>query len=299
MTFEEYVAARLPALLRYAVMLTGDPHVAEDVVQDTMIRAYFRWRRVQRADHPDRYVKRMVTNAYLMWRRGTWVRRAVPYAEPPDVPVGDTSESSALRQEMWDQLDQASPEAAGRRRAAVLRGPAGHGDRRDSRLRRRYGPVPDLAGPRIAAAGRHAERGGVMIDHELRQMFAEREAIVLPVAPLASRITARAARRDRRVRIQWIVTAVVAVVLLSAAVPMALAGWRGASPVPPGQSARPPISSPTPAAGSLVPAAEVDVSIPVSPGWLPDPLRDPTSARATMNDGLRSVAYEASPKVAG
>jgi RNA polymerase sigma-70 factor (sigma-E family) len=115
-TFEEYVAARLPALLRYAVMLTGDAHVAEDVVQDTMVRAYFTWRRVQRADHPDRYVKRMVTNAYLMWRRGPWVRRAVPYAEPPDVPVGDTSESSALRQEMWDQLTRLPP----RQRAAVV-----------------------------------------------------------------------------------------------------------------------------------------------------------------------------------
>ena len=31
MSFEEYVAARLPALLRYAVLLTGDPHLAEDL----------------------------------------------------------------------------------------------------------------------------------------------------------------------------------------------------------------------------------------------------------------------------
>ncbi len=40
MTFDEYVATRLPALLRFAVMLTGDPHLAEDVVPDTMIRAH-------------------------------------------------------------------------------------------------------------------------------------------------------------------------------------------------------------------------------------------------------------------
>jgi DNA-directed RNA polymerase specialized sigma24 family protein len=36
-TFEEYLAARLPALVRYAVMLTGDPYSAEDIVQDAML----------------------------------------------------------------------------------------------------------------------------------------------------------------------------------------------------------------------------------------------------------------------
>jgi len=115
-TFEEYVATRLPSLLRYAVMLTGDPHVAEDVVQDTMVRAYGHWRRIQRADHPDRYVKRMVTNTFLSWRRAGWRRRAVPYAVMPDVPVGDASESSALRLEMWVRLGQLPP----RQRAALV-----------------------------------------------------------------------------------------------------------------------------------------------------------------------------------
>jgi len=114
-TFEEYAAARLPALLRYALMLTGDPHMAEDVVQDTMVRAYGRWRRVQRADHPDRYVKRMLTNAYLSSRRGPW-GRAVPYAEAPEVPVLDASESSALRHAMWGRLAELPP----RQRAAVV-----------------------------------------------------------------------------------------------------------------------------------------------------------------------------------
>ena len=44
MSFEEYVAARLPALPRYAVLLTGDPHLAEDLVQDVLIRAQGRTR---------------------------------------------------------------------------------------------------------------------------------------------------------------------------------------------------------------------------------------------------------------
>jgi hypothetical protein len=33
--YEEFVNERLASLLRYAVMLTGDVHTAQDVVQDT------------------------------------------------------------------------------------------------------------------------------------------------------------------------------------------------------------------------------------------------------------------------
>lgn len=69
MGFEEFVAARLTPLLRYATVLTCDPHLAEDVVQEVLARAQGRWSRIKRVDHPERYVKRMVTNEFLSWRR--------------------------------------------------------------------------------------------------------------------------------------------------------------------------------------------------------------------------------------
>ena len=34
-TFDEFAVARLPALLRYAVMLVGDPNLAEDLLRLT------------------------------------------------------------------------------------------------------------------------------------------------------------------------------------------------------------------------------------------------------------------------
>jgi RNA polymerase sigma-70 factor (sigma-E family) len=116
-TFEEYVAVRLPALLRYALMLTGDPHLAEDVVQDAMVRAHGHWDRIERADSPDRYVRKMVTNAFLGARRGGWFRRAVPVADVPEVPVvGDHAEARATRDELWARLAQ----LPARQRAAVV-----------------------------------------------------------------------------------------------------------------------------------------------------------------------------------
>jgi RNA polymerase sigma-70 factor (sigma-E family) len=67
--FEEFVSARLDALLRYATALSCDPHLAQDVVQEAMLRAQVRWSRIGGMDNPGAYVKRMVTNEYLSWRR--------------------------------------------------------------------------------------------------------------------------------------------------------------------------------------------------------------------------------------
>ena len=39
LTFEEFAAARLPAVLRFAAVLTGDRSLAEDVVQEVLLRA--------------------------------------------------------------------------------------------------------------------------------------------------------------------------------------------------------------------------------------------------------------------
>ncbi|GAB3989640.1 SigE family RNA polymerase sigma factor [Actinoallomurus acanthiterrae] len=67
--FEEFLVARLPRLLRFATALTGDPHRAEDIVQDVLIRAQRRWRRIGAMASPEAYLRRMITNEYLSWRR--------------------------------------------------------------------------------------------------------------------------------------------------------------------------------------------------------------------------------------
>ena len=69
LTYEQFVAARLPSLLRYATALAGRPQLAEDVVQEVLLRAQTRWRRIGGLDQPEAYVRRMVLNEYLGWRR--------------------------------------------------------------------------------------------------------------------------------------------------------------------------------------------------------------------------------------
>src|SRR3984957_938313 len=76
MRFEEFAATRLPAVLRFAGVLTADRALAEDVVQEVLIRASKRWDQLDRLDHPELYVRKMIVNEYLSWRRRSW--RLVP-----------------------------------------------------------------------------------------------------------------------------------------------------------------------------------------------------------------------------
>jgi RNA polymerase sigma-70 factor (sigma-E family) len=68
-TFEEFISARLSALVRYATVVTWDPHLAEDITQNVLVTAQARWSRIGALDAPERYVKRMVVNEFLSWRR--------------------------------------------------------------------------------------------------------------------------------------------------------------------------------------------------------------------------------------
>lgn len=85
MTFEEFAQARLPALLAFATVLTGQRATAEDVTQEVLIRAHGRWDQIAHLDRPELYVRKMVLNEFLSWRRRSW--RTVPAANP--VPVQD------------------------------------------------------------------------------------------------------------------------------------------------------------------------------------------------------------------
>lgn len=104
--FDGFAREQLPSLVRFAAALTGETQLAQDLVQDTLVRAYTRMPRVAGADRPDLYVRRMVLNAYLSWRR-RWYQRTVhsvadpasgphPVTADPSGPVTDRAQLSAL-----------------------------------------------------------------------------------------------------------------------------------------------------------------------------------------------------------
>ncbi len=105
MTFEEFAAARLPAVLRFAAVLTGDRSLAEDVVQEVLLRASRRWDAIASLNRPEAYVRKMIVNEYLSWRRRSW--RLVPSGAGTEVdgrlspdPAAGHAEREALLAEL-------------------------------------------------------------------------------------------------------------------------------------------------------------------------------------------------------
>lgn len=68
-TFDQFAADRIDRLLRFATALTCDPHLAQDVVQEVLVRVQHRWAKIGPMPARDSYVRRMVINEYLSWRR--------------------------------------------------------------------------------------------------------------------------------------------------------------------------------------------------------------------------------------
>jgi RNA polymerase sigma-70 factor (sigma-E family) len=102
--FEDFARRELPRLLRYAVMLTGDSHLAQDLVQDVMVKVHAKWRSVAAAEHPHLYVKTMITRAFISWRRRWAVRNVLPAEELVGEPVGDHATSIAEHDDVWQRL---------------------------------------------------------------------------------------------------------------------------------------------------------------------------------------------------
>lgn len=104
MEFEEYAAARLDPLFRFASVLTGDRGLAEDVVQDVLIKLHERWDQLQSVANLDAYVRRMVVNGYISSRR-RWGRLVpVPHNLMPDRAGPDFASEHAERDQLVARL---------------------------------------------------------------------------------------------------------------------------------------------------------------------------------------------------
>lgn len=101
--FREFVRDRASLLHQSAYLLCGDWHLAHDVVQETLVKAYQHWRRVRHADNPDAYVRRMLINEMRdRWRRNDRLVLVSRFAEEPA--VADSSDEIARRSGLLQAL---------------------------------------------------------------------------------------------------------------------------------------------------------------------------------------------------
>jgi RNA polymerase sigma-70 factor (sigma-E family) len=98
-TFDEFVAARSRALLRTAYLLTHDHALAEDLLQTSLTKAWFAWKRID--GEPEPYVRRILVNTYATWWRRKWNGEQPTEALPERV-IEDVSEPTDL----WTAMER-------------------------------------------------------------------------------------------------------------------------------------------------------------------------------------------------
>jgi RNA polymerase sigma-70 factor (sigma-E family) len=111
--FEEYVAARLPALSRTAYLLTGHHQDAEDLVQRALVKVVAVWPRI--AADPDAYVRRVMYHDNVSrWRR----RSRRPEHLTDVLPERPADSDATVRLALEDALSRLTPK---QRTVLVLR----------------------------------------------------------------------------------------------------------------------------------------------------------------------------------
>ncbi len=113
--FRDYVLARGTALLRMAIVLTGNKADAEDLVQAALAKTFLAWDKINDHAALDAYVRRAMINTHISW----WRRRRVeeyPTDELPDQVVADHARESDMAEVVRRALDRLPR----RMRAAVM-----------------------------------------------------------------------------------------------------------------------------------------------------------------------------------
>jgi RNA polymerase sigma-70 factor (sigma-E family) len=113
--FSELVAVRSQVLLRTAYLLVGDDQLAQDLLQEALVKAYVAWPRLRDVTKAEAYVRRTMVTTAISWRR----RRSFherPVEVVPDVWDADQTERLASHDDVWAQVCRLPP----RQRAALV-----------------------------------------------------------------------------------------------------------------------------------------------------------------------------------
>jgi RNA polymerase sigma-70 factor (sigma-E family) len=113
--FSDFVAARSTSLFRTAYRMMGDYQLAQDLMQESLVKAYVAWPRLRDVTKAEAYTRRIIVTTSISWRR----RRAFheyPTASRLDSASPDQTEQLGAQEELWTQLLLLPP----RQRAAVV-----------------------------------------------------------------------------------------------------------------------------------------------------------------------------------
>jgi RNA polymerase sigma-70 factor (sigma-E family) len=102
--FDDFVTGRGRALLRFAYVLSGDAHLAEDLVQEVLGRLHRRWDRITAMDNAEAYVRTAIVRQFLSWRRRRSAGEAVVAEVPEPAGLDEPQQRVLARDQMWQLL---------------------------------------------------------------------------------------------------------------------------------------------------------------------------------------------------
>jgi RNA polymerase sigma-70 factor (sigma-E family) len=111
--YVDYISARLPALKRLAYQLCGSEHRADDLVQETITKAFMKWPKIRQVDRINQYVNSIMVRTHIDDTRRGWFGVRL-FDSPPDRGTDDRPyEDRAV-------VHQALAHLPARQRAAVV-----------------------------------------------------------------------------------------------------------------------------------------------------------------------------------
>jgi RNA polymerase sigma-70 factor (sigma-E family) len=84
--FAEFVDGRFTALQRFAYLLTGEWHLAEDLVQTSLTKVWFHRNSLRSGSALESYTRTVMVNTSTQWWRRKW-RGETPTEQLPEAPA--------------------------------------------------------------------------------------------------------------------------------------------------------------------------------------------------------------------
>jgi RNA polymerase sigma-70 factor (sigma-E family) len=121
-SFRRFAADHAAALRRSAYLFCGDWHLAEDLMQTSLIKIYRSWSKVQKQESLANYARTVLLRSWLDEKRRPWRRSEFSEAAVPEKPDERSDPAAEVATALWakDLVGQALLELPPRQRAALV-----------------------------------------------------------------------------------------------------------------------------------------------------------------------------------
>src|SRR5690349_7011867 len=101
--FGEFASARSASLFRTAYLVIGDYQLAQDLVQESLVKTYLAWHRLRDVGNAEAYTRRVIVTTSISWRRRRSFRER-PTETLPDPGAPDAAAGLPEQDELWVEL---------------------------------------------------------------------------------------------------------------------------------------------------------------------------------------------------